>query len=365
MKLLKALIVVQFMVAVTALVLGIMLFQKREILRGRTHKLEQAFMRIGCTIEDGLTDVPARADHPCRDVSEVTAEVLAEPELSLFWDDYRTGLEEPAGQPLDLAKRRLQLMSYYKIDPITLRPARDPLTRQKITEGPGTMQGLLDDVVNMSGEQLARLNRTREQLRGTREELVDTTQELNSRKRSLRLALARGIEQDKAIAARDDQIGGLRDKIAVMEEHALALADNIGELKQTVARKDEEILTRGDEIARLEQRVAELEGRENGRYAQWRGLTPGHKGDVAAVDSDLQFVVVKLTDEFLEQYDRLSEKAKEPPEPDLMVSRKDDGAEFVTKVKLNRVYPDEGVGVASILDSWRQMDVLPGDRVYY
>ena len=188
-KLLKTLVVILFLMSAAAFTLGFLLFQKREILMGRTQKLEQALIAVGATIEAVAPSVDEKPDYPARDLSETTASFLPEPERSDFWEHYAAQLEIDADRYLDLAAHRAQLTSYYKIDPITLRPVRDPFSGQKITAGKGTMQALLDDVMDKAEAQLHKLNQTRDQLRGTRDELVDVVTELNTKKQDLRSAL--------------------------------------------------------------------------------------------------------------------------------------------------------------------------------
>ena len=56
-KLLKVLVIILLILSIVALSLGSMLFMKREILKGRTRKLENAVMALATTIEIGRAHV--------------------------------------------------------------------------------------------------------------------------------------------------------------------------------------------------------------------------------------------------------------------------------------------------------------------
>jgi len=87
---------------------------------------------------------------------------------------------------------------------------------------------------------------------------------------------------------------------------------------------------------------------------------------VARVDTEWDFVVLKLTEDFLQQYTSLHKRSRSKPELDLIVAR-GQGVEqqYVTKVKLDWVDPEQGFGVADILKSWQIQGVQTGDRVIY
>jgi len=349
-----------------------MLFQKRELLKGRTHKLETAVKALGLTVE---SDPPQtrEADFPSRDVSPCTSEILDTPEESEFWDTYALALEEQDLPKLDLKSRELELMSYYKLDPVTRKPEPDPVTGMKKTTGEGTMQAVLKDLLDKSAEQYSRLNETRQQLTTLREELIDTVQDLNKRKGDLRLSL-KDIEDLKAKIERlNGEIRQLNDQIAQLEEDKVVLEDEIAEQQRQMEMLQEEIQEKEATIAQLELKIQE--GPPMGEETP-RGpgevtrpptptrVTPGEKGTVAAVSKDWNFAVLDLSDVFLRQL--LGDDLAQPlPNIDLYIKRRGDPPTFVAKVRLIQVRADRKLGIADILPKWQQLPLKKGDLIFY
>jgi hypothetical protein len=171
-------VIMLFLLSAGALALGTMLFMKRELLKGRTQKLENTIIALGATIESEAAEEKSAASLAARDIAPCTPEELENPDRSTFWQNYKMHLEEGDHPVLDLKKRKYELMSYYKRDAMG-KIELAPMSGLKITEGEGTMQLVLDDILKKSEAQLTLLGDTRAELRTVREELVDTIKELN------------------------------------------------------------------------------------------------------------------------------------------------------------------------------------------
>jgi len=364
-KLMKILTVVQLLLAVAALTFGVMLFRKREILQGRTRKLERAVMALAATIEEETPVVDEPARYPARDIDRVTAEPIDDPVRSDFWDSYRQELERTGAPTIDLTKRTAELMNYYKIDPLTGKPAADPSGRS-ITEGPGTMQHLLDGVTKKSLRQLNRLEETRGQLREVREELVACIGDVNRRKHDLRFAMRTIDDRDGMIAQLEQTIRGRDEQIALCEEEILDLSDTVQEHERVIEDKNENIYRLKRDVKVLEHVVAKLKGEDQIPRGEWDWLIRGRKGSVAAVSTNWHFVVVDFDDEFVKQYSEHASGGETHPGPDLTVMResRDDGI-FISKVKLNWLDAQNGVGVADVLIPWKQTSIRQGDVILY
>jgi archaellum component FlaC len=377
-KLLRVLVIFFLLLSAGALTLGYMLFGKRELLKGRTQKLEKTIIQLGPTLEAASASADRRPEYPARDISPVTSEVIETPELSTFWDTYSNAVEMVDQATLDLNKKRFELMNYYKIDPATQQPARDAL-QQKITEGEGTMQAVLDDVVAKSAAQLVRLNDTRRQLVATRTELVSVITELNQHKKSLRAAL-KEIEGLKADVARlTAEVAKLKTRIDELTEEKKTLEDQVAEEKRKVALMEEQIKEKDGEIESQKKEIKRLTGIV-GNITQQRpetqpitqdeqeklakSIQSGEKGAVVAVDAQWNFVVLQLTDEFLKEL--LGPDLSKPvPGFELMIKRPGEGGKFVTKVKLVSVRKAERLAIADVLTNWKQMPVEKGDVVFH
>ena len=131
-KVLRILVVIILVLGIVAVVLAAINYNKREVLIGRTHLLEETFVKLARTLE--AVDAPEVAQplYPQRDLSPVTSREVENPERSAFWDSYNH-LLEPTAQAiptLDFSStaKRQQLRQYFKINPATGKFEVDPLT---------------------------------------------------------------------------------------------------------------------------------------------------------------------------------------------------------------------------------------------
>ncbi len=366
LKVLKVTVVLQFVAALVALVLGIMLFNRRQVLLGRTAALERGLTMVAATLE---TAFPTADDQPPieRDVDSVSAERLAKPLKGDFWHTYDHTLELSGTRILDLKDQRRALLSFFKIDPVTDKPMRDTVTGQHIASGPGTTRGVIDDVVISAEEQLNRLNTTRQQLLSLREEYQETTGELNERKQQLREALCGNVDRQRRIELlqvtivahkdtmneKDSEISDLRGRL-VDAEHALGLL-----------REDSE--RQKDNIVFWKNRYHELLGRDEKRLPrEWTAMNRGTKGRILSVDHVHDFVIMQLEQQFLKDYSKAVAQDPTISPPSLMVTRKSGGEDtFIAKVELGAVDMAQGLGVGSVLASWKQEALRVNDAIIY
>ena len=301
-KLLRFLIVVLLLLAVTSCVLAVMLYQKRELLKGRTQQLEDTVMLFAATVEPAAPAMAAKPVYPSRDVDAVTAKLVEDPERSKFWETYAHDLECIGPETMDLRSKRHQLMRYYQRDPVTQEIVRDPLSGVPLTDGPGTMRELLDDLLTKATDQYGRMDETREELTKTRKELVKTVDELNTRKQGLRLALHTVLERDGTIAQLEDTILSRDRTIRGQEDHIAELDLEIRGQKMELQERKETIHQLKTDVAVLEKKISDMISTNPVIHEAWSDLTPGFKGTVEAINDEYRFVVLKLTNEFMEQY---------------------------------------------------------------
>mgnify|MGYP000235853465 CR=1 FL=1 len=359
-KLLKIVAYVFLILGIVALVFGTMLFNKRELLKGRTQKLETAVIQLGTFIEDQAAE-PQPVNFPAKDISDCTADVLDSPERSDFWRQYPAHLEQQNLPTMDMAQRKSELMSYYLLDPVTLKVMRDE-SGFKVTSGKGTMQGVLDEQIAKAEEQLKRLNETRKHLQAVREELVKTIEELNTRKGALRVTLrdkarleAKVAEIEGALREKDQQLAELTEQKRVAEEQAAVQ-------KQQIAQLEEDIADNKAEIQRLQKIIKERTSQEPARFGG--KIEPGVKGKVLSVDANWNFAILDLDEDFLKAI--LGEEMQnELPIVELLVRRPGTDGPFVTKVRLFQVKREQRLGIADVLTDWQQQPVQEGDIVYF
>ncbi len=376
-KVLRVLVIVILILGLGALVLSVLNFSKREVLIGRTHALEEEFIKLSRTLEaEDPVDVP-QPSYPQRDLSAVTSREMDNPERSAFWDSYNHKYE-PSAQPiptLDMGTedKRLQLRAYYRIDPATGKPAINPLTGRPDTSGSGTMSELLEQALTRAKAQNELLHKTRAELPKLRDELIATIEELNSVKQMGRADKKTIVERDARIAQLENEKRELEQKIALLEEEKRDLNAQLAEAKNEIEKYKEEIKTLDDRVTLLTKENRELRGR--GMIVRTeavsqddieRRLTPGEKGKIVSFNEQWKFVVVEFDPVFMNEL--LGEDRSQPlPQFEMMVRRpglQGAAGDFVTRLRLRQVIREQNLVVADILSDWQQVPMELGDVVY-
>ncbi len=370
-KLLKALTVLILLLSIGALVLGIFNFSKREVLIGRTHSLETKISQIALTIEDkepvfeGIS-----APRVERDVDDVSERQLATPSMDNFWSSYNDNLEVVGTPTMNLGSEaaKQQLRTYYLLD-AEGKVVKDFQGRPR-TDGEGTMEELLNKVLDNAKNQLSRLNSTRVQLSTVREELERVIVLLNEQKQLRRGNLRTISDLEKKIAELEVEIGRLTAEIRRLEREKMELEDVVTSRDQTIAQKDEEIVSQSVEIERLNNIIAKI-GSPNkpggsGSVSVGTGgevaLTPGNKGTVISANPEWAYVIIKLTPEAVAEI--ASGEQFNPIE--LHVYRAaPEGSKIVTRLRLKNPPNADGIAIADNVYGWEQTPVQAGDDVVY
>lgn len=369
-KLVRVLVVVCLLLSIGALVLGMQLFGKRELLKGRAQKLENAVIQLGALIEEEAPKGDT-VQYPERDISPTTLDFLDEQEFSSFWGSYSNSYETADAATMNIKRREAELFAYYKrnAEGKVLKDARG----LKVTSGDGTMQGLLDDILGKAEDQYNLLNDTRQQMGETRAELVAANQDLNQAKGGYRQTLAKLKDTEEAKARVEGELQVTKNDLAESREAQRALEDAIAEERRQLQFVEEQKIELEDNITQLKEEIAGLRGKTPTKAiestAQQGSLDqiivdPGTKGKVVSVNDTWNFVILALSDTALTEI--LGENLDQAPGAvEFMIKRDIDGQEtFVTKVRLQQVRRDEKLAIASILGDWQQMNVEEGDIVF-
>lgn len=369
-KLLQVMTIVLLVLSAAALFLGSLLFSKRELLKGRTQALEKALVQLSAIIEAPVEAETKLVGYPERDIADVTAQPVATPETTTFWQGYPAHLED-VDKPF-ASVRAEDLMHYYKLDPITQKIEKDPATGYPIMKGEGTMDATIQGLLGAAQYQLDILNQTRAQLTRVREELIVANQDVNERKQRLRQALAEINTLNGTISGLQDDVRRLEGQVADLESEKRNLEDTIAQQEKQIEEQTEEIRLRDETIAQQRQRINDLVSNQKasnvvGKSFVDRQVEAGQKGRVVSVNQDWTYVVIELDDQFLAELEALKaalSKNETPgiPTVDLFLKR---GDKFVAKVKLVQIKSEEKLGIADVLVDWQQMPVLPGDMVFY
>ena len=353
-KLLRVLVVLLLLLSIGAMVFGLKLFGQREMLKGRTQRLETAVMAIARAVE---TEAPALAQKPtltAKDISPVEAERVRVPELSDFWDSYDAGLESRDEDIPKVAVDRSELKAFYKVDSAG-KPMKDA--------GDGPMQAVLDELIARAGDQYSTLTETRNVLKSLRSETVETIEDLNQQKSDLRDARVEISQFEAKLRATVDpleaKIANLGDEVAELTEERDALNIRTDEMQTQLDLAVEQ-------VEELEKKL-EVVGRTTGPKPADAGtvaLEPGVKGMVLEVDTQWNFVILDLSRETLVEL--LGEELDAQLQAvDFVVRRPGDGGAFVAKVRLIQVKKAERIGVAEILPKWQQLAITEGDVVAF
>ena len=381
-KVLRILVILMFLLGIGALVLSIMNFNKRELLVGRTHQLEEGYIQLAKTIESkDMPEVP-QPQLPLRDISPVTSREMDNPEVSDFWDDYKHNLETPSTPipMLDLgtSDNRLQLRQLYKIG-ADGKPEIDPLTGRPAQKGAGTMTDLMESTLKRAMAQSALLGTTRAELKKVREELAKTIDDANAVKKegrkdkktieTLNEQIAKLQEEKRQLTAKisslESQIDDLNDEVAEAKLENEKLVENISDLERQVKKLNEDIQKLTARNVAVPAATGAVAGAPAGNMEGQ--LTPGDCGAIVGGSDEWKFVVVRLDNPFL---DELVGPGRDQPMPqiELMVRRpglEGPSGDFVTRIRLRQIIREKNLVIADILSSWQQAPVATGDVVYY
>ena len=375
-KVLRVLVIVIMVLGLFAGYFAWVNFTQREVLIGRTHALEDVFVKLSRTLEAGDPPEVPQPSYPQRDLSPVNSRETENPERSAFWEAYNHKLE-PSAQPvptLDYSstEKRRQLREFYRIDPATGKPVNDPLTGQPDTKGAGTQAELLNEAFERAKNQYALLNQTRAELVKVRDELVATIEETNRLKQEGR-ADKRIIEEREArIAQLEREKRELEDQKARIEEELKASRAELQEANDTIDKQNDDMQVLNTRIQNLERDLKEAKGRgpaiplvggalpDNGEGQ----FTPGVHGKIVSFNEQWKFAVIEFSEDFMEQITR--EKVMPPLE--VMVKRpgfQGTAGEFITRLRLRQVIHQQNLVVADILTDWQQAPLENGDAVFF
>lgn len=231
----RSLVILLFALSGAALVLGIILFQQRETLKGRTQKLEMAAKQVAATLEKDDTNPNVK--------------------LTLPDDQLKTYQAKPGGTP--------------------------------------SMDGPLNQMVNAAQHQLTRLNNTRAELADTKNTLANTRETLKITSNDLVAAQGTIKEQNATIEARNATIIEKEVAIQKLEKEKTDLLANVETLKQQTDDLEAENRDLTDANSVLQAKVVELDKMVNPELRK-AAIPHGQLGNIAYVNPEWNFVIVSM-----------------------------------------------------------------------
>lgn len=229
----KIVVIVLLVLNSAALIFGILLFQQRETLKGRTQKLETTIKQIASTIEAG-------------DATEV--------KMVIQDDQLKTYKQKPGGPP----------------------PMDIPL--QQLTVG--------------AQNQLARLNGTRSVLAETKVTLAKTEDELKITRNDLTNAKGEIVQLNETVASKNAVIEEKEVSIKSLEREKGELVAKVEALKPQMEELETQNRDLTDQVAELEDKIQTLVSAATpGDKAQ---LPKGQQGTVLYVNPDWNFLIIGI-----------------------------------------------------------------------
>lgn len=355
-KFLRVLVFILLALCIGALVLGILLFNKRELLKGRAQRLEKAIKEFDAVIEAEPGTMDTVPSDPEKDISPCQAEIPEPLEYNDFWKKYNYNAEvQNPKSMVSTSSRDAELMTYF---------IKDAAGNKRI-KGPGTMDGVLTDLLKQAETQYNLLNTTRQQLADLRKELISTIKDFNEKKNDHRQALIKIKGLEEQITRLEAKIAELENKIAELEAQITPLKDQIAEQERKIAEQEELITEKNRELETLKKNLGETAKSNSGDVKVWQGqMEAGIKGTVLLVNREWQFVIFQLEDQFLQELIGKNPDA-EIPQLDLWVKRPDKAATIVTKIRMLQVRKSEKLATADVLTEWQQMPLQEGDLVFF
>ncbi len=377
-KVLKVLVIVLLLLSIAAVILAHLVYGKREQVLARNQILTSGFIKLAPTIEDKLAEPPAQpAPLPSKDISPATPEFIDKaPEVSDFWTKkYAPNLELAAAAMFDLNKRKGELMTLYKVNQLGDIEV-DPTTGAKRTDGEGTMQGIIDELVKKSTEQLTRLNDTRQMMGIVRDELIDTINDLNKNKGELRQR-TKDLDTTKAeldktaaeLATMKPKVEAAEAAKKVAEEKAADLEKQKTEVEVKLQEMEidyKKVKQERDKLLKDRLTSSQAEETASAKDVSFN-FTPGTKGKVVAVNERWNYVLIELDDAFLKEAIGEDPAAPKPAPVGVIMSVKRAGAQevFITKVKLTQIRVKDKHAIGDVLLDWKQQPLQEGDVVFF
>ncbi|MFA7174177.1 MAG: hypothetical protein WC340_12360 [Kiritimatiellia bacterium] len=378
-KALKILVIIILLLSVISLGFAHLLFKKRELLTRRNQILENTVVNLAKTIEseDATDSTPPSVE---KDIATVTDRELVNPEKEPMLQNYPIQLEQQNLPTLDLdnTKMRLQLRSYYVIDPVTGKPKIDELDQLPATKGPGSMVEVLEKVFARAKIQQAKLNSTRAELAKMRDKMTVAVEDINALKIAGRADKKTLNEKTQQITTLQSAVSDLETKAARLVNEKRELAAELADSRNEVENLNSELVAVKDDLTKAEVKNADWEKRWMGLKNSPMGggdpdaiivtaLSAGDKGKIIEANDELKFAILEFSNEAIAEM-LGPERTNQLPQLEMNVRRpgyKSASGEFITRIKLRQVVRGKNLIVADILSDWQQATVEKGDVVFF
>ena len=376
-KTLRVLVFFILILSVVAFIFANLLFSKRELLSKRNRAFEEQFVKLAKTIEVADAADVAALDLQ-KDVSEVSDREIANPDKESVFETYPVKLEQQNLPTLDFGstEKQLQLRNVYVLGPDG-KYVMDPVDNKPSTKGPGSMQELLDQVLERAKAQQATLNKTRAELQKMREYVTSSVEEINKLKGDGRVTKVELKGEREKVATLTTEKEELTGRVTKLTAEKKELSAELADAKNEVEKLNEDKVTLTEDLAKMREQNEELlkrirgdggpRGGGDGNGVAVTALTAGVKGKVIEANDELKFVIIDFSDDAIAEM-LGAERQNSLPQLEMNVrrtGRQSAAGEFVTRIKLRQAVRGKNYVVADILNDWQQVPVEKGDVVFF
>lgn len=375
-KALHALVYVFVVLAAAALWFEMQLNAKRGELGARNRLLEDSLVKLSKTIEAKGPEKVAGVEIK-KDSDPVEARLVDSPNTDNVLDEYKSELEQANLPTMDWNSSQQDTLKYKAFREDPLNEGKYVMDGDKPDTRGSEAEKILDQLVEGSKTQLARLNTTRYELVMLRGKLESVVSELNALK-----PIAR---QDKVtIEEKQEIIGQLESEKGQLENQITKYKGQVDELNTQITSLQDEINTAKDEtemvredLAKAQKQIDELKTLVQTSF-QSRGasmaaassaitsLSAGVKGKLVEVDNENMFAIVQFTQDALDEM-KGGDANRSLPFLELGIRR--DGfegpaGEFVGRVRVRQEVKGSRYVVCDLLAAWEQDKAKVNDVVF-
>ena len=374
-KALHGLVYLFVVLAAAALWFEMQLNAKRGELGARNRLQEEYLIKLSKTIEMKDPDKGSALELK-KDVSPVEARIVDTPDTENVLDEYKAELEQANLATFNWNDAQRDTLRYRAFKPDPMNEGKWVMDGDKPETVGSDADKLLEQLVEGSKNQQARLNTTRYEMAMLRGKLESVVAELNALKLVARQDKVTIEEKQDIIAELEGDKGRLENQITTfksqLEEANTALVSKEDELlstKDELALKEEDLAKAQEEINNLRQLLQssfQSRGSSATVSAAVSALSSGDKGKIVEADNENMFAIVEFSEDALNEL-KGGDANRSLPLLEFGIRRpgfEGPAGEFVGRIRIRQEVKGKPYVICDILAAWEQ-DKLRADDVAF
>lgn len=376
-KALHALVYVFVVLAAAALWFEMQLSAKRGELGARNRLLEDSIIKISKTIEAKGPEKTAGLEIK-KDSDPVEARLVDSPNTENVLDEYKSELEQANLESMNWGAAQQDTLKYKAFREDPMNEGKYVMDGDKPETRGSEADKLLEQLVEGSKAQQARLNTTRYEMVMLRGKLESVVGELNALKPVARQDKVTIEEKQEIITQLESEKGQLENQITKYKGQVDELNTQVTSLQDEInTAKDETEMVRED-LVKAQKQIDELKKLVQESF-QSRGasmaaasssaitsLSAGEKGKIVDADNENMFAIVQFTEEALDEM-KGGDSNRPLPFLELGIRRagfEGPAGEFVGRVRLRQEVKGSRYVICDILAAWEQDKAQVNDVVF-